>query len=77
MLTAFLFSPIGRIVAGIVLGLVLVGGIYLKVRHDAVAEIRLISVEQELKRTDNAIRSGDTLKLDGDRLRDTDRNARD
>ena len=73
----FLFSPIGRAIAGIALAVAIAGGIYLKIRHDVRAEIEAQATQEELIRTQNAIRNVDKLRLDDERLRATDRNARD
>lgn len=72
-----LFSPIGRIVAGITLALVIAGGLVWKIRHDARVELEAQATSIELKREQNAIRNADQLRLDGERLRDSDRNVRD
>lgn len=72
-----LFSPIGRMVAGVALALTIAGGIYLKIRHDARVEIEAQATKEELRREQNAIRNADQLRLDNERLRDSDRNARD
>jgi len=74
---AFLFSPIGRAVAGIALAITIAGGIYLKIRHDVRVELEAQSTQEELRREQNAIRNADKLRFDGDRLRDADRNSRD
>jgi hypothetical protein len=57
--------------------LVVLGGAYLKIRADAVAEVEAAATADLLKRTEDAIRAGDSLKLTPDRVRDPDRNERD
>ena len=74
---AFLFSPIGRYVAIAALALVLLGGIYAKIRADAIAEIEAAATADALKRTQDALRAGDAVNLSPDRLRDNDGHARD
>ena len=74
---SLLFTPFGRYIAIAVAILVILGGIYLKIQADAVAEIEAAATADVLKRTQNAIRAGDAIKLTPDRLRDPDRNERD
>ena len=54
-----------------------VGGFYLKVRSDAKAEIEAAAQADVLRRTQDALRAGDTINVHPDRLREPDRNARD
>ena len=54
-----------------------VGGFYLKVRSDAKAEIEAAAQADVLRRTQDALRAGDTIDVHPDRLRESDRNARD
>jgi hypothetical protein len=77
MVFSLLFTPFGRYIAIAVAILVILGGIYLKIQADAVAEIEAAATADVLKRTQNAIRAGDAIKLTPDRLRDPDRNERD
>lgn len=74
---SLLFTPFGRYIAIAVAILVILGGIYLKIQADAIAEIEAEATADVLKRTQNAIRAGDAIKLTPDRLRDPDRNERD
>ena len=74
---AFLFSPIGRYVA---IGLVVfmaASGIYYKIRADAIAEIEAAAQADVLRRTQNAVNAGDAVNTSPDKLRESDRNARD
>ena len=77
MVFSLLFTPFGRYIAIAVAILVILGGIYLKIQADAIAEIEAEATADVLKRTQNAIRAGDAIKLTPDRLRDPDRNERD
>jgi hypothetical protein len=74
---ALLFSPLGRYLAigGVILA-VLVGG-YFKIRSDAQAEVEAEAQADALRRTQDALRAGDAIDVRPDRLRETDRNARD
>jgi hypothetical protein len=74
---ALLFSPLGRylVIGGIILALV--GGAYFKIRSDAQAEIEAAAQADALRRTQDALRAGDAIDVRPDRLRETDRNARD
>jgi hypothetical protein len=74
---SLLFTPIGRYAFLAALILVVLGGAYLKIRADAVAEVEAAATADLLKRTEDAIRAGDSLKLTPDRVRDPDRNERD
>jgi hypothetical protein len=74
---ALLFSPLGRYLAigGVILA-VLAGG-YFKIRSDAHAEVEAEAQADALRRTQDALRAGDAIDVRPDRLRETDRNARD
>ena len=74
---AFLFSPIGRYVA---IGLVIfmaASGIYYKIRADAIAEIEAQATADAIRRMQNAVNAGDAINTSPDKLRESDRNARD
>jgi len=74
---ALLFSPLGRyLVIGGLIAMVL-GGIYFKIRSDAVAEIEAAATVDALRRMEDAVRAGDAINLNPDRVRDPDRNSRD
>ena len=74
---SLLFTPIGRYAVIGAAILIILGGIYFKIRADAVADIEVAAQADVLRRTENAIRSGDSLKLTPDRLREPDSNERD
>ena len=74
---AFLLTPIGRYIAtAVVIGSILFG-LYLKIRADAVAEIEAAAQADALRRTQNAIRAGDSVDNSDNGLRKPDRNRRD
>ena len=72
-----LFSPLGRyiLIGGAVL--MLLGGVYLKIRADAVAEIQAAAQADALRRVQNAITSGDNAVVSPDRLFESDGHRRD
>ena len=53
------------------------GGIYAKIRSDAIAEIEAAAITDALKRTQDALRAGDAVDLTTDTLRQSDGHARD
>jgi high-affinity K+ transport system ATPase subunit B len=76
MVFSLLFTPLGRYLAiGAVVVMVL-GGIYFKIRADAVAEIEAAALADALRRTQNAINAGSAVDVRPERLRDDDPNER-
>lgn len=77
MLFSVIATPLGRyiLIGGAVI--LVLFGVYVKIRDDAVADIEAAATTDVLKRTTNAIRSGDAVDLSPDRLREHDRNERD
>jgi hypothetical protein len=73
----FLFTPIGKYLALAAIALVLGTGVYWKIRSDAIAEEQARRQQIELERMRDAIRAGDAVNVDPERLRDTDRFSRD
>jgi ribosomal protein L18E len=53
------------------------GGLYWKIRSDAIASERARQQQVELERIRDAIRAGDAVVIDPERLRDKDRFGRD
>jgi len=73
---SLLFTPLGRYLAiGAVVVMVL-GGIYFKIRADAVAEIEAAALADALRRTENAVNAGSAVDVRPERLRDDDPNER-
>ncbi len=72
-----LFSPIGRyiLIGGIVI--VALGGVYVKIRSDAINEIKAQATSDALKRTQDAIAAGDAAAVSPDRLLQNDGHRRD
>ena len=74
---SLLFTPIGRYaVMGVIIVMVL-SGVYYKIRRDAVAEVEAAATADVLRRTGNAIRFGDAVNTSPDRVRDPDQHRRD
>jgi len=74
---SLLFSPIGRYVAIGALVLMALGGIYAKIRADAVAEIEAAATADAIRRMGDAIRSGDAVDVSPDGLLKSDGHKRD
>ena len=72
-----LFSPLGRyiLIGGVVLAAL--GGVYLKIKSDAVAEITAAAQADALRRVQNAISAGDNVAISPDRLFESDGHKRD
>lgn len=74
---AFLLTPIGKYIAIGVAILLLLSGIYMKIRSDATSDIQRRAAADILERTKDAIRNGDSINLSPDRLRQPDGHNRD
>ena len=72
-----LFSPLGRyiLIGGLVI--VALGGVYVKIRSDAVNEVKAQATSDALKRTQDAIAAGDAAAVSPDRLLQDDGHRRD
>jgi hypothetical protein len=72
-----LFSPLGRyiLIGGIVI--VALGGVYVKIRSDAINEIKAEATADALKRVQDAISAGDNAAVSPDRLLQNDGHRRD
>jgi hypothetical protein len=71
------FTPLGRYITiggGI---LVILFGIYLKIRADAVEDIKARAQSDIIERTKDALDAANTVNLNPERLRDNDGNRRD
>lgn len=73
----FLFTPLGRyiLIGGLII--VAVGGVYVKIRADAIAEVQAAATADALKRVQDAITSGDNAAVSPDRLLENDGHRRD
>tara|TARA_R110000868_G_scaffold183368_2_gene424587 strand:+ start:88 stop:318 length:231 start_codon:yes stop_codon:yes gene_type:complete len=74
---ALLFTPLGRYIA--IGGAVLVAlfGVYLKIRADAVEDMKAKAQEDIIERTKDALDAASSVDLNPERLRDTDGHRRD
>lgn len=73
----FLFTPIGKYLTIAVAVIMVLGSVYVKIRSDAVSEIKSEATLDALERTQNAIRSGDNAAITPDRLLQDDGHRRD
>ncbi|CAB5170256.1 hypothetical protein UFOVP155_13 [uncultured Caudovirales phage] len=67
-----LFTPMGRYIAIALLILSISGGVYYKIRSDAVQEMETAANEEVLRRTINALRSSGSIAGNPERLRELD-----
>jgi len=72
-----LFTPLGRYVLIGGLAIMVLGGVYVKIRSDAADEIRVQATSDALKRTQDAISAGDAAAVSPDRLLQDDGHRRD
>jgi hypothetical protein len=73
----FLFTPIGRYITIAAFALMVLAGIYVKIRSDAVSDYKAEATQEILERTQNAIRAGDNAVISPDRLLQDDGHRRD
>jgi len=74
---SLLFTPVGRYLTVAFLVIMILSGVYFKIRADAVAEIEAAAVADVLRRTQNAIRAGDAVDTSPDGLLKSDGHKRD
>jgi hypothetical protein len=74
---ALLFTPIGRYAMIAVAVVVVLGGVYVKIRADAVAQIEAAATTDALRRVQDAVTAGDNAAISSERLLDTDGHRRD
>ena len=74
---SLLFTPVGRYLTMAFLVIMILSGVYFKIRADAVAEIEAAAVADALRRTQNAIRAGDAVDTSPDGLLKSDGHKRD
>lgn len=73
----FFLSPIGRYVGVALAILAVIGTIYMRGRSDALSGAEAAAAADALRRTENAIRSGDSVDVTADGLRNDDGHRRD
>ena len=76
MILTFLFSPIGRWIAGVGAILLILGGLYVKIRLDAENQVEAKGNRESLTRTQDAVRAGDSVDTSPDGLRSDDKYRR-
>jgi hypothetical protein len=74
---SLLFTPLGRYLAIGAAVVVILSGVYFKIRSDAIAKVEAEAVADTLRRTENAIRSGDDVDTSPDGLRKPDKFRRE
>ena len=74
---SLLFTPVGRYLAMAVAVVVVLGGVYFKIRADAIAEIEAKATADALKRVEHAITAGDAVDVTPDGLLKSDQYKRD
>lgn len=77
MVFNLLFTPLGRYLAMAVAVVVVLGGVYFKIRSDAIAEIEAKATADALGRVEHAITSGDAADVSPDSLLKSDGHKRD
>ena len=63
-----LFTPLGRYLAMAFVAVVVLSGVYFKIRADAIAEIEAKATADALRRVENAVRAGDSVDVTPDGL---------
>ena len=74
---SLLFTPVGRYLAMAAAVVVVLGGIYFKIRADAIAEVEAAAMADVLRRTQNAVTAGDAVDVSPDGLLKSDGHRRD
>lgn len=72
-----LFSPLGRyiVIGGVIL--MVLAGVYFKIRADAVEDMKAKAQADIIERTKDALDAANSVNLSPDRLRDSDGHRRD
>ena len=73
---SLLFTPVGRYLAIAVAAMVVLGGVYFKIRADAIAEVEAAATADVLRRTQNAVRAGEAVDVTPDGLLKSDGHRR-
>ena len=76
-MTAFLFTPFGRYIAIGGISLIAIFGLYLKVRADAVEDMKAKVQADIIERTKDALDAASSVDLNPERLRESDGHRRD
>jgi len=72
-----LFSPLGRylLIGGVIL--MALGGVYLKIRADAIEDMKARAQADIIERTKDALDAASSVNLSPERLRESDGHRRD
>jgi high-affinity K+ transport system ATPase subunit B len=76
MVFSLLFTPVGRYLVMAAAVVVVLGGIYFKIRADAIAEVEAAATADVLRRTQNAVTAGDAVDVTPDGLLKSDGHRR-
>ena len=74
---SLLFTPVGRYLAMAFAAIVILSGVYFKIRSDAIAEVEAAATADALRRTQDAIRAGDSVDTSPDGLLKSDGHKRE
>ena len=74
---SLLFTPIGRYLALAVAAVVILSGMYFKIRADAIAEVEAAATADAMRRMEHAISAGDSIDTSAAGVRKPDSNRRD
>lgn len=77
MIPPFLFTPIGKYLVIVFMALLIGGGLYWKVRSDGASDVIVRGTADILKRTQDAIRAGNSVDTTDGGLRKPDGYNRD
>jgi hypothetical protein len=77
MVFSLLFTPIGRYLAMAVAVVIALGGVYFKIRADAIAEVEAAAMSDAMRRMENAVNAGDNVDVSAAGVRKPDGNRRD
>ena len=72
-----LFTPLGRYLMMAVAAIVVLSGVYFKIRTDAIAGVEAAANADALRRIGNAVNAGDAVDTSPDRVRNSDGHRRD
>ena len=74
---SLLLTPLGRAAAVVVILALAFGGLYVKIRSDAIAEVQAKATADALGRVQDAIRAGDSVDTSSSGLLKNDGHRRD
>jgi hypothetical protein len=77
MVFSLLLTPFGRAAAIVVVLALAFGGLYVKIRSDAIAEVQAKATADALGRVQDAIRAGDSVDTSSSGLLKNDGHRRD